>query len=141
MHNAARLMFHDHKHIEGFEEDSVDGGIVASPDFVSMILEKGAPVLSTGVLSDLLDVFLDGAFVHHNLQFEQFTVDFLGTPTGILSGHLLDEGDGLSRNTGFPALGCRLSFPVTSKHIPVPTQDGVWLDDMQGRLPEVGQSS
>lgn len=46
MYNPARFMFHDHKDIERFEEERVDGGKVTSPDFVSMILEKSAPVLT-----------------------------------------------------------------------------------------------
>ena len=66
MHNLSGLMFHDHKDIERFEEEGMNGGEITCPNFVSMILQEGAPILSAGSLSDLFDVFPDGAFVHHN---------------------------------------------------------------------------
>ena len=44
----------------------MDGGEIASPDFVGMVLEEGAPILSSGSLSNLFDIFPDGSFVHHN---------------------------------------------------------------------------
>lgn len=61
----------------------------------------------------------------------------LGALAGILSSHLLDKGDGFSREAWLAALGCRLPFPVAAKQFPMPAQDGVWLDDMQSRLPKV----
>ena len=62
---------------------------------------------------------------------------FLSAPAGILSGHLLDESDGFGREAWLAALGCGLPFPVASKQFPMPAQDGVWLDDVKGRLPEI----
>ena len=62
-----------------------------------------------------------------------------GTPFGVLSSHLLDEFNGLTRNAGFPTLGDGLPFPVAAKHIPLPAQDNIRLEDVQSRLPAVGQ--
>ena len=67
MDNLSRSMFDDHKYVEWFEKDSVNRGEVTGPDFMDMVLENGAPVLPSRSLSDLFDVFPDGALVHYNL--------------------------------------------------------------------------
>ena len=54
------------RRVWGLSSRGMDGGEIASPDFVGMVLEEGAPILSPGSLSDLFDIFPDGSFVHHN---------------------------------------------------------------------------
>jgi hypothetical protein len=58
----------------------------------------------------------------------------------ILSGYLFDESTGFSRGGGFAALGLGDALPVAFEHIPMPTQNCIRLDDMQSRLPEVGEA-
>ncbi|MCP4417348.1 MAG: hypothetical protein GY805_12055 [Chloroflexi bacterium] len=64
-------------------------------------------------------------------------MNLFGTPFGILYGYLFDESNSFSRNTRLSTLGRRFLFPVTAKHIPMPTQDHFWLNDMECRLPEL----
>jgi hypothetical protein len=70
--------------IDGFDA----GGFEQASEFATklavmgMVLEKGAPVLPTRSLSDLFGVFPNGAFVHHNLQLEEFAMYLLGSQGG-----------------------------------------------------------
>jgi hypothetical protein len=59
----------------------------------------------------------------------------------ILTNHLLDESNGLPRGKWFTVLRFGNAFPVALKHIVMPTQDGIGLDDVQSGLPEVGEAS
>lgn len=103
-----------------FEKEGVNHREVTSPDFMGVVLEETAPILPNRFFSHLFHVCLDGAFVHHNLQLKQLTVDFLGTPLRIFSDHLLDKFDSFVRNARFAALGCGFQFPETTKHVPMP---------------------
>jgi hypothetical protein len=46
MHNAPRFKFHDDENVDGYKEQTGRGGEITGPDFMSVILEEGAPVLT-----------------------------------------------------------------------------------------------
>lgn len=130
-------MFDDHKYIEWFEKDSVNRREITGPDLMSVVLQESAPVLSTGSFSDSLDIFADGAFAHHNRQFEQLAMYLLGSPAGVLTSHLLDEFDGFPRDTRLAAFGCRFPFPIDPEELAMPAQNGIRLNKKESGLPEV----
>jgi hypothetical protein len=131
----------DGESVNRSEEKVMSDREITSPDLSSMIPQKRRPTLAARGPMGLFHIFLDREFTHRDAQFEELTHYFFGAPEMILASHLLDEGNGLSRSEWFTALSFGVVFPVTLKHISMPTQDGVGLDDMQSRLPEVGEAS
>ena len=65
-------------------------------------------------------------------QLEQFTVNLLGAPFGILLSHLFDKVDGLLGDAGFAALGFRFPFPVATEEVMMPSQEGLRLQNVEG---------
>jgi hypothetical protein len=135
------MMGDDDKGVDRSKEEVVRDGEVTSPNLSSMISQKRRPTLPTHSFAYLFHILLDCGFAHCNSQFEELTHNFLSAPEMILSGHLFDERNSLSRSKWFTVLSFGDASPVTLEHISMPTQDGIRLDDVQSRLPEVGEPS
>src|SRR5271154_1805672 len=77
-------------------------------------------------------VFGDGRLCDNNGRLEQFSVDPWGTPERILSADAADESPHVGRNqwpTGPPS---RLPAPEAPKAGPMPSDQGLRLDDHNG---------
>ena len=142
MQDATGLEFDDEEDEEGTEEEVMDDSEVAGPDASGLVLEEGAPgrAVLCRMWADFAHVLLDGALANLDGELEQFASNVLGAPETVIPGHLADEVDGLLRGTRRSVCGLGLAAPIAAEEVAVPAQEGLWLDDDKGLLPEPGTS-
>ena len=58
----------------------------------------------------------------------------------VVSGHLVDEGDGFLREPRWTRFGLGFGSPVTAKEVPMPAEKGVGLDQVEGLLSVCGKT-
>ena len=86
-------------------------------------------------------VLRDRGLVDRDAELEQLTVNPRGTPEWVFAGHLPDEITDLFGNLpSSQPLRSTLPFPLQTKPSPVPSGDGLGLDEGQ-RLSPVGPKS
>lgn len=129
MHDATGLQFDDHKDVQWTEEQIVNNSEVTSPDVPGVVLQEGAPGLTSFLPCDG-HVLLDRALADLDPQLEQFSADAFCAPQKVISGYLLDELDGFWRDARLPLLGFRFAPPVDAEEVAVPAQQGVWLHNV-----------
>ena len=82
-----------------------------------------------------MHVFLDSALADTQAQFQELSTNPFCAPKPILSGHLPDQGDGFLGDLGRTRSGLGLMLPDQAKELPMPPEQGVWLDDEEGLFP------
>ena len=81
-------------------------------------------------------VFGDGRFGDLDTQFQQFAVNARCTPTRVIAAQHPDQISNLSRHAGATRLTTADSpRPEQAETLAMPSDDGIGLDDHQGRFP------
>jgi len=80
-----------------------------------------------------------GALAHVNAQFQQFASNALSPPEPIILGHLSDQGDRFGGDLGLARKDLGLTLPIPTKELPMPAEQGLWLDNEQGLVPASNQ--
>jgi hypothetical protein len=74
-------------------------------------------------------------------QFQQFASNALSPPEPIILGHLSDQGDRFGGDLGLVRKDLGLTLPIPTKELPMPAEQGLWLDNEQGLVPASNQPS
>ena len=80
-------------------------------------------------------VLLNGPLTYVNIQLEEFATNPFRSPQSILARHLLDQGDGFSRDFWFDRSCSGLVFPIELEPLTMPTEERLWLNDEKRLLP------
>ena len=140
--DAAGVEFDDDKDVDGSEQEIMHHSEVTGPDVVGVVFQESTPGLTGGGgWSELVEVFLDGAFADLKAKFEQFTTDAFRTPQPVFLRHLFDEIDDLLCDAGFAVFLASLEAPVEAEKITMPAQQGIGLDNVERLLPELSTAS
>ncbi len=124
----------------GRKNRSVTCKRVAGPDLCGGVAQKGRPLLTSWLVgTNSSHVFLDRPLADRYAQFQEFTPDAFSTPEPILSGHLLDQGDGLCRDLRRMRTRLGFALPIQTEELPMPPQQSIWLNNQQGLLPGTNQ--
>jgi len=83
-------------------------------------------------------VLLDRRPSDVNSEFHEFTTDALHAPEAVLSGHLLDQGDGFVRYPRAPTPVAGLEPPEQPETLAMPAKQRIGFDDKEGFLPPPG---
>jgi hypothetical protein len=90
-----RLEFYDEERKERSKEEICDLQEVTSPDLCGVMVQKGCPPLSSGLVSaNSPHVLLKGSLAYRNTQFQEFPTNPLSAPQPILRRHFSDQCDG-----------------------------------------------
>src|SRR5947199_7181515 len=104
----------------GRKKRSVTCKRVTGPDLSCMIAQKRAPLLPSWLLcANGPHVLLNGALADADAQFQEFSANPFSTPKPILSGHLLDRGDGFWSDLRLVRRGLGLLLPEQAKELPM----------------------
>jgi len=96
------VQFDDDKDENGAKQQIVNHGEATGPDVLDVVLEEGFPgLVSNRVWSELIQIFLDGAFADVDAEFEQFAANAFCSPQSVFLGYLFDEINDFLGDTGF----------------------------------------
>ena len=139
MDDASRTQFNDEEDKKRAKPEVVGLEEIACPDVRSVILQKGSPRLGglsrRGSGADLMDVTSDGAFGQMKTKLAQFILNAFGSPQPVVERHRVDERDDFGSDAWWTVFRFRLVSPEQAKTLPMPTEQGVGLDDEQGISP------
>ena len=108
---------------------------ITRPDDILMIGEECFPILARWKFCPHLpDVSLDGALAEMDIQLEQLAADTLRAPGQVLNSHLSEQCNRARRDPGIRLL-LGLPSPDQPQQVTMPAQQGIRLDDMNGRFP------
>jgi hypothetical protein len=68
-------------------------------------------------------------------ELEQFTPYPFSAPQAIVPSHGFNQSDGLGRNFGVPSPQVGAPFPVPTKCLPMPAEEGVGLNNIERLFP------
>lgn len=130
------MQLNDEEEIEIPEEQVDHRQEITRPDALRMILEKNGPYLTqSSVGLHRPHILLNGGGRDLDSQLEEFSPEPGSTPQSIVLRHLLNQGDGLSAQSGTAAASPRFELPEDAEALAMPAQQSLALKDQQGLFP------
>ncbi len=136
MDDSSCLEFDEEEGEERSKEEIGDLQEVARPDLSCVSAQKRAPLLTPWLrCANVPHIFLDCALAHPNAQFQEFPANALSTPQPIVLRHLPDQGNRFRGDLRLVSRSLGPALPIQAKELPMPPEQGVWLNDKERLFP------
>ncbi len=141
--NAPASVGEDHEHEQDAEGGGRDGEEVTRGELRDVVDEEGPPRLGgrSPLTSRPSQVLADGGLRDVEAELSEFGVNARGTPEGVGGVHLPDQGAQVGGEGGSPRPARPgPPAPSESERLPMPANDGVGRDDLDGAAPVVPEA-